>query len=60
MTYQDAQDLAAEFGAKRCRHAPDAEVAQCWIDRIAALIPAADSAMVGDLDDAIAEANRYA
>jgi hypothetical protein len=35
MTYRDAQDLAAEFGAKRFRGEHTSPVAGCWIDRIA-------------------------
>jgi hypothetical protein len=54
MTFADARDLAIEFGAKVPRYDHTAPVAQCWIDRIAMLPIAKDTAA------AINEANRYA
>ena len=56
MTFRDARDLAAEFGAKlpvRMDHTM--EVAQCWIDRIEWLPRASQE----ELQDAIQEADRY-
>jgi hypothetical protein len=57
MTFRDARDLAAEFGAKlpvRMDHTMP--VAECWIDRVEWLPRAAEQ---GQLDEAIEEANRY-
>lgn len=56
MTFQDAKDLAIEFGAKLPKFDHTSPVAQCWIDRIEYL-PRAHPAL---LADEIAEANRYA
>jgi hypothetical protein len=56
MTFRDARDLAAQFGAKlpvRMDHTM--AVAECWIDRIEWLPRAA----AADLGQAIEEANRY-
>lgn len=58
MTFTDARDLAIEFGAKLPRFDHTSPVAQCWIDRIAALKMMADRG--GSVGDHIADANRYA
>ena len=57
MNFRDARDLAAEFGAKMPTFDHASPVACCWIDRIEWLPRAAER---GTLDQAIAEANRYA
>jgi hypothetical protein len=57
MTFTDARDLAIEFGAKLPRYDDTNPVAGCWIDRIEWLPRAAER---GGLDEAIAEADRYA
>jgi hypothetical protein len=54
MSFQDAQDLAIEFGAKKFRGDHTSPTFQCWADRIAMLTIAKDT------DRAIADANRYA
>ena len=59
MTFRDARDLAAEFGARMPAFDHTSPVAGYWIDRIEWLPPAAE---IGEraLADAIKEANRYA
>ena len=56
MTFRDARDLAAEFGAKMPAFDHTSPVAGCWIDRIEWLPRAAE---LGELEQAIEEANRY-
>jgi hypothetical protein len=53
MTFQDAQDLAKEFGAMTFAGDHTHPAIDCWIDRVA-MLPSARN-----LEDAIAEANRY-
>lgn len=58
MTFQDARDLAIEFGAKLPKFDHTSPVAQCWIDRIECL---GDVCMTRwERESAIKEANRYA
>jgi hypothetical protein len=59
MTFRDARDLAAEFGAKMPTFDHTSPVAGCWIDRIEWL-PRAAKRGEAELAAAIAEANRYA
>jgi hypothetical protein len=59
MTFRDARDLAAEFGAKFPAIDHTLPVAGCWIDRIAWLPRAAEISKRA-LAEAIAETNRYA
>jgi len=59
MNLRDAQDMAAEFGAKRFRGDHTSPVAGCWIDRIAWLPRAAEQGEA-KLAAAIEEVNRYA
>lgn len=56
MTFQDAKDLAIEFGAKLPTFDHTHPAAQCWIDRIAMLTGCHGPER---LERAIAEANRY-
>jgi hypothetical protein len=58
MNFRDARDLAIEFGAALPVFAATSPLAQPWIDRIAALIPAADRGEKA-LTAAVKEANRY-
>lgn len=62
MTFQDAKDLAIEFGAKLPKFDHTSLVAQCWIDRIAMLPMVAKKARHKESSIAlqIDEANRYA
>ena len=60
MTFQDAKDLAIEFGAKLPKFDHTSPVAQCWIDRIARLPMAVECGHLIAIDNVIAEANRYA
>lgn len=57
MTHRDAQDLATEFGARRFKGDRTSPAFGCWADRIEWLPRAAER---GELQNAIAEANRYA
>jgi hypothetical protein len=56
MTFQDARDLAIEFGAKLPRYDHTANIAQCWIDRVQYL-PFCEPAQ---LAAQIEHCNRYA
>lgn len=57
MTFQDAKDLAIEFGAKLPKFDHTSPVAQCWIDRIEWLRFAPSDEYLAYY---IADANRYA
>jgi hypothetical protein len=59
MTFRDARDPAAAFGAKLPAFDHTSPVAGCWIDRIEWL-PQAAAISERALADAIEEANRYA
>lgn len=58
MTFNEARDLAIEFGAKLPKFDHTAAVAQCWIDRVEAINMAANRGL--DLVEWVDEANRYA
>jgi hypothetical protein len=60
MTFQDAKDLAIEFGAKVPKFDHTSSVAQCWIDRIAMLQMIGYDERGYRTEAIIAEANRYA
>jgi hypothetical protein len=57
MTFQEAKDLAIEFGAKTPKFDHTHPAAQCWIDRIALLKMMADRG--ASFGDYINDANRY-
>ncbi len=59
MTFQDAQDLAVEFGALKFKGDRTHPRFACWRDRIAYL-PVAAGRGDTSIRNAIAEANRYA
>ncbi len=59
MNFQDAQDLAVEFGAYKFRGLLTAARFACWCDRIAYLPVAAERGGKA-LAEAVLEANRYA
>lgn len=58
MTFQDAKDLAIEFGAKLPKFDHTCCLAQCWIDRIAMLPLISERGHA--MEPWIADANRYA
>lgn len=59
MTFQDAKDLAIEFGAKLPKFDHTCCLAQCWIDRVA-MFPMIANRPGSDISLYIADANRYA
>lgn len=60
MTFQDAKDLAIEFGAKLPKFDHTSPVAQCWIDQIEYLPVVAAIPNTFAFIRALKEANRYA